>query len=433
MINYELGDKISNLRRKQQLTQQELAESVGLTNKAISKWETGKSMPTINELRKLAQIFDVSMDEICAFKPKEQKQIYKIAITGGPCSGKSLALQWLQKKLSKKDFSVIFISETATDIILSGVTPLNINTNENFQQSIIKMQLEKEKVFKEVAAELNSEKVLIVCDRGVIDSKAYMTNGEFYRVLKRLNLSEVDLRDDYDAVFHLVTAAKGAEQFYNYDNTARRESFEEAIVKDTKTLNAWVGHPRLRVIDNSTDFETKLHRLTAEILNFLGEPEPYEIEKRFLIEYPDIKKLEKMENCSKCEILQTYLKDNDSSELRVRQRGQNGHFTYTKTTKSRISNLKRIENETRISKNEYLQLLLDGDTNKRQIRKTRYCLAHKNQYFEIDIFPFWKDKAILEIELKDENQEIILPKFLNVIEEITNNPKYFNSNIAKNN
>ena len=34
----------------------------------------------------------------------------------------------------------------------------------------------------------------------------------------------------------------------------------------------------------------------------------------------------------------------------------------------------------------------------KQIRKTRYCLTYKNQYFEIDIYPFWNDKAILEIE-----------------------------------
>ena len=44
--------------------------------------------------------------------------------------------------------------------------------------------------------------------------------------------------------------------------------------------------------------------------------------------------------------------------------------------------------EKRLSKDEYLSLLMNADITKQQIRKTRYCLIYKNQYFEIDIYPF---------------------------------------------
>ena len=74
---------------------------------------------------------------------------------------------------------------------------------------------------------------------------------------------------------------------------------------------------------------------------------------------------------------------------------------------------------------------MEADTNKKQIRKTRYCLIYKNQYFEIDIYPFWQDKAIMEIELSDENQEINLPKFIEIIKEVTNDEEYKNYNLAK--
>ena len=83
-----------------------------------------------------------------------------------------------------------------------------------------------------------------------------------------------------------------------------------------------------------------------------------------------------------------------------------------------------------ISKDEYLKLLLSADTTKHQIRKDRYCLTYKNQYFEIDIFPFWKDKALLEIELNHENQPITFPKDLKIIKEVTNEPAYKNASIA---
>ena len=75
--------------------------------------------------------------------------------------------------------------------------------------------------------------------------------------------------------------------------------------------------------------------------------------------------------------------------------------------------------------------MLDADTTKNQIRKTRYCLVYKNQYFEIDIFPFWKDKAIMEIELNREDQEIEIPKMIKIIKEVTDDERYFNASLAK--
>ena len=261
-----------------------------------------------------------------------------------------------------------------------------------------------------------------------------MTPLEFNKALDILKTNEIALRDNYDAVFHLTSAAKGAEEFYTKaNNLARRESLDEAISKDSDTLNAWIGHPHLRVIDNTSNFEDKMRRLITEISSFIGEPEPYEIERKFLIEYPNLEKLIKMNNCQKVEIIQTYLNTNGQDEVRIRQRGLGKSFTYTKTVKKRISDIKRIETESRISKDEYLSLLLDADITKRQIRKTRYCLMYKSLYFEIDIYPFWNDKAIMEIELRDKNQEIIIPSFIKIIKEVTNDVAYFNSNLASKN
>ena len=74
---------------------------------------------------------------------------------------------------------------------------------------------------------------------------------------------------------------------------------------------------------------------------------------------------------------------------------------------------------------------MEADTEKRQIRKTRYCLTHDNQYFEIDIYPFWKDKAVVEIELNDENQTVVFPEQLRVIKEVTDDSSYKNASLAK--
>ena len=359
-------------------------------------------------------------------------EIYKIVITGGACAGKTTAMSWIQNYFTSQGFTVLFIPETATELISGGVAPWTCGTNSAYQKCQLQLQLAKEDVFTQAAKTMDADKVLIVCDRGALDNKAYMNEMEFDQVLRHLGTNEIELRDKYDAVFHLVTAAKGAEAFYTTDNNAARtETVEEAAAVDDKLIAAWTGHPHLRVIDNAGDFENKMKRLIAEILSFLGEPEPLEIERKFLIEYPDIQWLESVPNCQRIEIIQTYLKSSPDEEVRVRQRGVDGHYVYFQTTKRKISDVKRVEIERRLSEAEYLSLLMQADTTRRQIRKDRYCLTYDNQYFEIDVYPFWNDKAIAEIELRDENTDIRFPEEIKVLKEVTDDDAYKNAALAK--
>ena len=432
MNEYTLGNKIYELRKKKNLTQEDLAILLDISDKAVSKWENGTSKPTIENLSKLSKILDISLDELITLEEKKNNQkITKIVLTGGPCAGKTTAMNWIQNFFTKQGYKVLFVPETATELITGGLTPWETKTNSDFQSVLFDLQLEKERLFEEGAKKLPNDKVLVVCDRGILDNKAYMTERDFNYLLKSKRLSEIKLRDSYDAVFHLVTAAKGAKKYYNLDNEARTENLEEAAKLDDNLIASWTGHPHFRIIDNSTDFESKMKRLLKEISNVLGEPEPYEIERKFLIEMPNLEYLSSLPNCEKVQIVQTYLKSNDDEEVRIRQRGSNSSFTYSKTRKINVSNLKRIEIETRLTGEEYINELLNSDPERGQIIKDRYCLSYNNQYFEIDIYPFWKDKAIAEIELSSENQKIDLPPFLDVIEEVTDNINYRNSEIAK--
>lgn len=433
MNDFSFGNKIFDLRTSFKLSQSQLAERVGVTNKAVSKWENGKSKPTTNVIRKLAAVFHTDIDDLLMAREGEaDMKIAKIVITGGPCAGKSTAMSWIQNAFSKMGYAVLFVPETATELITGGVAPWTCGTNADYQKCQLKLQIEKEKIFEQAARTMSAEKVLIVCDRGTLDNKAYMSEVEFAEAMNFINSNEVELRDNYDAVFHLVTAAKGAEEFYTTaNNSARTETVAEATELDNRLISAWTGHPHLRVIDNSSSFEDKMKKLIAEISSFLGEPEPYEIERKYLIEYPDIKWLEGNSTCQRIEIIQTYLKSRSDEEIRVRQRGVDGHYIYFQTIKKKVSNLKRVEIERRLSQAEYLNLLMDADTSRKQIRKTRYCLTYKNQYFEIDIYPFWNDKAIAEIELSDENAEIVFPKQIKVIKEVTDDDSYKNASLAK--
>ena len=432
-MDHKFGNRLYELRKKAGLTQRALAGILHVSDKAVSKWETGASKPETQTLRKLAEIYHLSIDELLRLREEDdmEKSVSKIVLTGGPCAGKTTALSWIKNAFTKKGYAVLIVPETATELITGGVAPWTCQTNQQYQVFQMRLQAEKEKIFEEAALGMKEEKVLIVCDRGALDNKAYMDELEFSVVLTELGANEVELRDTYDAVFHLVTAAKGALDCYTTaNNEARRESPEQATALDDKVIAAWTGHPHLRVIDNSTDFKEKLIRLIAEISSFLGEPEPMEIERKYLIQYPDIAWLEKQEHCQRIEMIQTYLRTEDDEEVRVRQRGADGHFVYYETRKKRINDLKRVEVERRLTRGEYLERLLDADTTRHQIRKTRYCLTYDHQYFEIDVYPFWDDRAIMEIELREENEEIRFPKEIKIIKEVTDDEAYKNATLA---
>lgn len=360
-------------------------------------------------------------------------KITKIVITGGPCAGKTTGLSYIEQELSKIGYKVIFINESATEIILSGLNKGSCKNNLEFEKNIISLQLNKEQLYMDYCQNLPYENVLLVCDRGVMDCKSYMNDEEFKQALLDLNLDEIQLRDNYDAVFHLVTAAKGAEHAYTTaNNQARFETIEQAKIADDNIISVWTGHPHFRAIDNSSTFEDKLKRLVKEICSFLGEPIPLEIERKFLIKKPNIQLLESLPNCKKVEIIQTYLQSIENEETRIRQRGNLGSYIYTITTKKQLSNATRQETEKRISQKEYLTLLNNADTTLHQVRKTRYCLMENNTYFEIDIYPFSQNTAICEVELCEKDEKIVFPSFIEPIKEVTDNKSYSNRALAEN-
>lgn len=59
-----LGNKIMTLRKKNNLSQEDLAEKVGVTRQTISKWELEETTPDINQAKKLSMIFNISLDEL---------------------------------------------------------------------------------------------------------------------------------------------------------------------------------------------------------------------------------------------------------------------------------------------------------------------------------------------------------------------------------
>lgn len=200
-------------------------------------------------------------------------KIEKIVITGGPCAGKTTAMNKIKIVFTERGYHVAFVPESATELINAGITPATLNSKYEFQRCLLKLQLKKEKAYVDAAKKIfKSDKTLVVFDRGTLDNKAYLKPWEFEKILDEVGVEEEELMSEYGAVFHLETAAKGAETFYSLgNNSARTETREEAIEIDNNLISVWADHPYFRVIDNSSDFDGKMEKLISEITEFLGE------------------------------------------------------------------------------------------------------------------------------------------------------------------
>ncbi len=155
----------------------------------------------------------------------------------------------------------------------------------------------------------------------------------------------------------------------------------------------------------------------------------FEIERRFLIRAPEAALLRRAQGSR---ITQTYLeKPAPGVTERVRKRESGGVCVYTHTVKTRVNDLRRLEIENEISREEYERLLRRADPERRTLEKQRWCLDYRGQLFEIDLFPFWQDRALMEIELSDETQPVELPPEIEILKEVTHDKRYTNSSLAK--
>ena len=188
------------------------------------------------------------------------RKLWEFVITGGPCSGKTTGLDTLESYFSKKGYKVIVVPETATEVIKSGILFKDVPASV-FQEVVFDRSLLKEATTKTLAKYYDQD-IIIFYDRGLMDGKAYMDPDGFVELLKLRGFTEEKVYKRYDSVFHMVTAANGAEKFYTVENNkARSEGIEEARELDEKTFDAWRGHKNLYRIDNSTSFDEKINRL----------------------------------------------------------------------------------------------------------------------------------------------------------------------------
>lgn len=91
------------------------------------------------------------------------------------------------------------------------------------------------------------------------------------------------------------------------------------------------------------------------------------------------------------------------------------------------------DTEKEISVKDYNKLKQDIKPNTHPLKRKRVKFIYQGMYFEIDIYPFWTDRAILKVErTNDRDEAISLPKEIKVLKDVTGDQRYKLRNLAVN-
>lgn len=185
MYSNKMGEIIAQKRKEVNMTQAELAEYIGVSKPAVSKWESGYSLPDITLLPVLASFFDISIDELMGYQPQMNER----------------SIDAIHEKLIKN------LSELPTDMVFSECRTY-INKYYFCWQLILKMSQflynhytmsnEPQEVLNEIIR--YTKRICDYCDDSIISKEAQYLNACCLIHLNRLDKAQKILEDLIESV-----------------------------------------------------------------------------------------------------------------------------------------------------------------------------------------------------------------------------------------
>lgn len=124
MDQQKIGALIAKKRKEKKLTQEQLAEKLGITNKAVSKWENGKCMPDVSIIQLLCELLGITVNEL--LNGEENSQSDEPVVH----------LLWLVKKLEKIRIIIIGLIICNLPYVLESLWPMTPSVGE--KSSVVK-------------------------------------------------------------------------------------------------------------------------------------------------------------------------------------------------------------------------------------------------------------------------------------------------------
>jgi len=188
MDQEKIGRYIREIRKKNNLTQNDLAEKLGVTYQAVSKWENGKNIPDISLLKEMSKIFNIDIDELLEGEKKDnikinnKKKIIYIIIT---LLVLFLALFFLIYFVHDHDFEFKTLTSNCEQFELSGSMAYNKDKTSIYISNVIycgtEENIEYDKIECTLYEEHNNTKIKIsscVSSDSKVSLEEYLKNVE---------------------------------------------------------------------------------------------------------------------------------------------------------------------------------------------------------------------------------------------------------------
>ena len=216
MDQEKIGKFILELRKDKKMTQQELADKFGVTDRAISKWENGRGMPDISLMKPLCEILDITLNELISGEKIDKKEYQKK-------SDENIfkTIKYTNKKTNFfKKFLICLISVFLILILMFIIDVRKMNQNEEVVFSTWGFDYFP-------AINLNDEEIEIavrnyLIEKGDNESKHY--DGEKTFVSMRVFLLDEVTKDDHYNFYAWVLEGK-----YYLENNEIKESSASSI------------------------------------------------------------------------------------------------------------------------------------------------------------------------------------------------------------
>ena len=128
----KMGSFLAELRKENNLTQAELGEKLGVTNKTISRWETGNYMPPVEMLEELSNMYGMSINELLSGKKLSMEEYKEMAETNIKATLKASAFslkekqEFYKKKWLKDHIAImVFIGICIIGVFVAGIVDRN--------------------------------------------------------------------------------------------------------------------------------------------------------------------------------------------------------------------------------------------------------------------------------------------------------------------
>ena len=196
--------------------------------------------------------------------------MFKIALTGGPCSGKSTVLALLKTFPQGQGYRVGYLTEVASELLKER--PLYIKDHDDIvlrQFYIYRTQIAMENCLCEELSRETERKTVLITDRGLSDALAYLDEGDMEKVT--LGGDQDSFSDRYDAVLFFEPAGEAQHRARN--NEARfEETYEEILSTSERTKQAWQRHyrDRMEFVNSEASVEEKAKTVARQINRLVG-------------------------------------------------------------------------------------------------------------------------------------------------------------------